>query len=401
MLFTYTAIDQDGHDREGSIEAPSQEVAVSALQRRSLIISKISAAEGKSIFNFNLPMFGRISNKEIVILSRQVATLFEAQVPSLRIFRLLAAESATPVLARILTAVTDDLNSGLLISAALAKHPEVFSDFYINMVKSGEETGKIAEAFTFLAAYLERSHTLSTKARNAMIYPAFVVCSFIGVMILMLVYVIPKLSVIIEETGQEVPIYTKIVLAASDFFVNFGVILLLIFAAAVFFVYRYLQTEAGKLSLSHFKLTTPVVRVLFEKLYLSRIADTLSTMLISGIPMVRALEISAEVVGNSVYRNILLEASVGVKSGSAISALLYKYPEVPSMMIQMIKVGEETGKLGFILDTLSRFYQREVYNAVETLVDLIEPALIVFLGVGVAILLTSVLVPIYNVASGL
>ena len=305
------------------------------------------------------------------------------------------------MLARILTAVTDDLNSGLLISAALAKHPEVFSDFYINMVKSGEETGKIAEAFTFLAAYLERSHTLSTKARNAMIYPAFVVCSFIGVMILMLVYVIPKLSVIIEETGQEVPIYTKIVLAASDFFVNFGVILLLIFAAAVFFVYRYLQTEAGKLSLSHFKLTTPVVRVLFEKLYLSRIADTLSTMLISGIPMVRALEISAEVVGNSVYRNILLEASVGVKSGSAISALLYKYPEVPSMMIQMIKVGEETGKLGFILDTLSRFYQREVYNAVETLVDLIEPALIVFLGVGVAILLTSVLVPIYNVASGL
>ncbi len=401
MIFRYQVTDGAGEEQAGQIDAPSIDLAIASLQRRGLVILDIKPADEPGFWSKTFAFGKSVKNRDIVFLSRQIATLFEAKVSALTSFRLLAAESATPVLARILTAVTDDLNSGLLISAALAKHPEVFSDFYINMVKSGEETGKIAEAFTFLAAYLERSHTLSTKARNAMIYPAFVVCSFIGVMILMLVYVIPKLSVIIEETGQEVPIYTKIVLAASDFFVNFGVILLLIFAAAVFFVYRYLQTEAGKLSLSHFKLTTPVVRVLFEKLYLSRIADTLSTMLISGIPMVRALEISAEVVGNSVYRNILLEASVGVKSGSAISALLYKYPEVPSMMIQMIKVGEETGKLGFILDTLSRFYQREVYNAVETLVDLIEPALIVFLGVGVAILLTSVLVPIYNVASGL
>ena len=384
MIFRYQVTDGAGEEQAGQIDAPSIDLAIASLQRRGLVILDIKPADEPGFWSKTFAFGKSVKNRDIVFLSRQIATLFEAKVSALTSFRLLAAESATPVLARILTAVTDDLNSGLLISAALAKHPEVFSDFYINMVKSGEETGKIAEAFTFLAAYLERSHTLSTKARNAMIYPAFVVCSFIGVMILMLVYVIPKLSVIIEETGQEVPIYTKIVLAAS-----------------VFFVYRYLQTEAGKLSLSHFKLTTPVVRVLFEKLYLSRIADTLSTMLISGIPMVRALEISAEVVGNSVYRNILLEASVGVKSGSAISALLYKYPEVPSMMIQMIKVGEETGKLGFILDTLSRFYQREVYNAVETLVDLIEPALIVFLGVGVAILLTSVLVPIYNVASGL
>jgi type IV pilus assembly protein PilC len=326
--------------------------------------------------------------------------MFEAKVSALSTFRLLAAEAETPRLRKILTTVTDDLNSGVLISAALAKHPTVFSDFYVNMVRAGEESGKISESFNYLAAYLERSNELVSKARNALIYPAFVIGSFVIVMILMMVYVIPKLSAILKDTGQEIPIYTKIVLAASDFMVNYGIILLFIFLAACFFLYRYLRTESGQLNLAHFKLTVPVIKILYQKLYLSRIADNLSTMLTSGIPMVRALDITADVVGNDVYKNILRETSNGVKTGSAISAILYKHPEIPSIMIQMIKVGEETGKLGFILETLSRFYTREVYNAVDTIVDLIEPAMIVFLGLGVGVLLTSVLVPIYNVASG-
>lgn len=401
MIFSYKATTKEGSQQSGVLDAPNVDLAIASLQRRGLIILDIKSTDEENFWSKTFSLGAPVKMKEIVFLSRQISTMFEAKVSALATFRLLASEAENPKLRKVLTMVTDDLNSGVLISEALSKHPQVFSEFYVNMVKAGEESGKISESFSYLAAYLERSHELVSKARNALIYPAFVIASFIVVMILMLVYVIPKLSSILKETGQDIPIYTKIVLAFSDFFVNYGVIILLIFVAIIFFLYRYLKTDSGKLSLSHFKLTTPFVKVLYEKLYLSRIADNLSTMLTSGIPMVRALEITADVVGNEVYKNILMETSFGVKTGSSISSILFKYPEIPSMMIQMIKVGEETGKLGFILQTMSRFYEREVYNAVDTLVDLIEPAMIVVLGVGVGVLLTSVLVPIYNVAGGL
>ena len=401
MIFSYKATTKERNQQSGVLDAPNVDMAIASLQRRGLIILDIKSADEETFWSKTFSIGGSVKTKEIVFLSRQISTMFEAKVSALATFRLLAAETENPRIRRVMTTVTDDLNSGVLISEALGKHPEVFSEFYVNMVKAGEESGKISEAFSYLAAYLERSNELSSKARNALIYPAFVIVSFVVVIILMLVYIIPKLSAILKETGQEIPIYTKVVLWVSDFFVNYGIILLLILMALAFFLYRYLKTASGKLNLSSFKLTTPFIKILYEKLYLSRIADNLSTMLTSGIPMVRALEITADVVGNEVYKNILKEASLGVKTGSPISAILFKHPEIPSMMIQMIKGGEETGKLGFILQTMSRFYEREVYNAVDTLVDLIEPAMIVLLGVGVGVLLTSVLVPIYNVASGL
>ncbi len=401
MIFKYKATTKEGQPQDGTIDAPNVDLAIGSLQRRGLVIIDVRSVEDRGRLNSLLSFGGRrVKMKEIVFLSRQISTLFEAKVSALSTFRLLASEAETPHLRLVLTAVSDDLNSGVLISQALGKHPEVFSDFYVNMVKAGEESGKLSEVFSYLAAYLERSHALVSKARNALIYPAFIIFSFLVVMILMLVYVIPKLSAILLETGQEIPIYTKIIIAISNFFVSYGILLLFLLIVVGFFVGRWLRTKSGQMQLARFKLTVPYVSVLYQKLYLSRIADNLATMLTAGISMVRALEITGDVVGNDVYQSILQEASEGVKSGNAISAILTKHPEVPTIMIQMIRVGEETGKLGFVLDTMSRFYQREVYNAVDTLVDLIEPAMIVFLGVGVGILLTSVLVPIYNLASG-
>lgn len=398
MIFHYKAKTKEGNPEESNIEAPNVDLAISSLQRHGLVILDIKAQEDVAFLN-RLFAWRGVKTKEVVFLSRQIATLFEAKVSALASFKLLAAEAETPHLRKVLTQIGDDLNSGILISEALSKHPEVFSDFYVNMVRSGEESGRLAEVFNYLAAYLERSYALTSKAKNALIYPAFIIFSFIVVMILMLVYVIPKLSTIIKDMGQDIPIYTKIVLGFSDFLVNYGVLFLIIFAVLVYMVVRYLRTEAGKLSLSQAELSIPYVRDLYQKLYLSRIADNLSTLLTSGVSMVRAIEVTSDVIGNAVYKKILKDAGEGVKSGTPMSAVMYKYPEIPTIMIQMLKVGEETGKLGFILDNLSRFYQREVYNAVDTLVGLIEPLMIVFLGLGVGFLLTSVLVPIYNLAS--
>ncbi|MHB8913601.1 MAG: type II secretion system F family protein, partial [Minisyncoccota bacterium] len=231
MLFSYHAIDQDAHEREGTIEAPSRDIAISALQRRNLIISSIESAEKHSLFEFNLPFFHRVSNKDIVILSRQIATLFEAQVSALRVFRLLAAEVENKHLATVLSTVGDDLQGGTPISKALARHPKVFSTFYVNMVRAGEESGKLSETFVYLADYLDRSYDIVSKVENALIYPAFVVAVFFGVMALMLTLVIPKISAVLVDSGQPIPLYTAVIINFSNFLVQYGFFVLVALVA--------------------------------------------------------------------------------------------------------------------------------------------------------------------------
>ncbi len=402
MLFNYTAVDQKGLETKGSIDAISMDVAITSLQRRGLIISAVVPAEAsQSLLSRDFSFFSGVSSKDVVVLSRQLATLFEAQVSALRVFRLLAGETENHALAKALTEIADDLQAGSSISKALSKHPKVFSDFYVNMVRSGEESGKLDEVFMFLADHLDRTYEVNSKAKNALIYPAFVIFTFVVVMVLMLTVVIPKISTILTESGQEIPFYTQVVIGLSGFFVNYGIFLLVAVIIGAFFFFRFAKTDAGKASVDDAKLRIPFVRNLYQKLYLSRIADNMNTMLVSGIPMVRALELTSGVVGNDVYRKILDAATEEVKGGKSVSDALDKHREIPGIMIQMVRVGEESGELGKILKTLSAFYRREVINAVDTLVDLIEPAMIVLLGLGVGFLLASVLIPIYNISSNI
>ncbi|MBI5405780.1 type II secretion system F family protein [Candidatus Kaiserbacteria bacterium] len=401
MLFTYHAIDQDGHERDGTIEAPSQDIAVSALQRRNLIISSIASSEKHSLLDFDLPFFGRISNKDIVILSRQIATLFEAQVSALRIFRLLATEVENKQLAIILSTVGDDIQGGSPISKALARHPKVFSVFYVNMVRAGEESGRLSETFGYLADYLDRSYDLLSKAENALIYPVFVIGVFFAVMALMLTLVIPKISAVLVDSGQAVPVYTKIVISISNFLVHYGIFALIALIALGAYLWQLGKTESGKLVLDSLKLGVPYVGDLYKKLYLSRIADNFATMLLSGVSVVEALDITASVVGNAAYTVVVGEVGVDVKGGASISDAMSRHPEIPGIMVAMTKVGEETGELGKILTTLAKFYNREVSNAVDTLVGLIEPVMIVMLGLGVGTLLAAILLPIYNLAGAI
>lgn len=400
MLFVYKAIDQSGKEVSGTIEAVNNDIAISGLQRRGFVLSSIHPAdEGGSVLTRSIGIFERVKNKDIVILSRQIATLFQAQVSALRVFRLLASETENPALRKVLDEVSEDLQSGAAISKALSRHPKVFSDFYVNMVRSGEESGKLDQVFLFLADYLDRTYEVMSKAKNALIYPAFVIFTFCAVMILMLTLVIPKISQILIDSGQEIPIYTKIVIGLSNFFVDYGFIMAILGAAGVGFLIKFVQSASGGTSFDAFKISVPYVGDLYRKLYLSRIADNMSTMLTSGIPMLRALEITSAVVDNRIFQEALTASLEKVKAGAPLSESLNDHKEIPQIMTQMIKVGEESGNMGEILGTLSKFYQREVTNAVDTLVGLIEPAMIVGLGVGVGTLLASVLIPIYNVAS--
>jgi len=400
MLFVYKTINKNGEREEGSIEAFSMDAAIASLQRKGLAVSSIKPKEEDSDDIFRkIPFLNKVSNKEVVILSRQMSTLFEAQVSALRVFKLIGTEAENPTLRKHLLEIVDDLQGGSSISSALSKHPDVFSDFYVNMIKSGEESGHIDQTFAYLADYMDRTYEVSSKAKNALIYPAFVIFTFIAVMVLMFTVIVPKISVIIKDSAQEVPFYTKVVFWVSDFFTQNWLLMIVGIIAIVGGLMWYRRTEEGSRWISNTRLYIPYVGDLYRKLYLSRFSDNMSTMVLSGIPMLKAIEVTSSIIDNQIYKEILDEAAVKVKGGQALSVALSDKKEIPSILTQMVRVGEETGELGKILKTMSKFYQREVINAVDTLVGLIEPVMIVALGLGVGVLLASVLMPIYNIAS--
>jgi len=401
MLFKYKAINDKGQNKEGEIDAPNRDMAISGLQHRGLVVISINEeTESKSFFHFSF--FERIKMKDIVVLSRQIATLFEAQVSALKAFTMLANNTENKLLGHKLTQIVDDLQAGVSISGALSHHPDVFSDFYINMVKVGEETGKLNQTFLHLADYLDRQYSLTSKTKNALIYPAFVIVTFFIVMTLMFTVVIPKLAVIIQDSGQAAPFFTQIVIAISNLFVHYGFFILILFIFLGIWVWYLSTTIKGKVYLDNLKLSLPGIGDLYKKLYLSRITDNLSTMIDSGVPIIRSIDITAEVVGSLAYKNLLGEVANSLKSGLILSEAFGKFPEqIPKIFMQMVQVGEETGSMGSILKNLTDFYEREVGSAIDTLVGLIEPVMIVVLGFGVGILLVSVLMPIYNMAGSI
>lgn len=401
MNFNYKVIDPTGREISGQIDAVNNDAAVSSLQRRGFIVVSVMADNQKNILQKSFSFFDSVPMKDVVIMSRQLSALFEAQVSALKAFTLMASQTENGLLRFALQTISQDIQGGISISAAMEKHPNAFSSFYVAMVRAGEESGKLTETFKYLADYLERQYELVSKTKNALVYPAFVVVTFVAVIVLMLTFVIPQLSAVLIETGQKLPLYTQAVIGLSNVFVKYWFVLLA-FAILIAGYFWYLAgRESGKKTLDGWKLTLPVFGNLYEKLYLSRIADNLNTMLSAGIPVLRALEITGAVVDNKIYEEILKSAVEDVRGGKQISESFEKYKQIPAIMVQMVRVGEETGSLGQILATLSHFYKREVDNAVDTLIGLIEPVMIVGLGVGVGFLLTSILIPIYNIAGSL
>ncbi|PIR70043.1 MAG: hypothetical protein COU46_03560 [Candidatus Niyogibacteria bacterium CG10_big_fil_rev_8_21_14_0_10_42_19] len=402
MIFNYQAKTPEGEARNGTINAASVDLAIAALQRRNLsIISLKPAGEATPFYKRKIKWLERVKNRDVVILSRQLSTLFEAKVPVVDSFKILAQEAPSPILRQNLLELLDDLQGGLSMSQSMGRHPDVFSPFYISMVKAGEESGKLEQVFSYMAEYLERSYQLITKAKNALIYPAFIMTAFIGVMVLMMTTVIPRLSSILTESGQAVPVYTQVVISVSDFLRFYGIFLLAFLVVAAIFLWKYTKSKTGRVIISSIQLKIPYIGSLYKKMYLARFTDTLQTLVAGGVPVVHALEISGNVIGNEVYRVIIADTVEAVRSGASISDSLARYSEVPTLVTQMIKVGEETGKLDFILKTTSKFYTQEVNYAVDALVTLIEPLMILLLGAGVGVLVASILIPIYNISSSM
>lgn len=398
MKFNYLARDQKGEIQTGAIEASNYSSALKTLQERGLIITRLKSEQKTHILSRNIKLFDRIKRKDVFVLFRQLAILVDADVPIVQSLKILGKQIENQSLKEIVNSVATDIDGGMSLSKALRKHPKTFSLFSINLIKSGEVSGQLQETLNYLADHLEKEYYLVSKIRGAMTYPAFILGAFAIVGTLVMVMVIPNLTSILLEAEQELPWSTKIVIATSDFIRGSGWLIVFFLAIAGIAIARYKKTKNGKFYWDAFKLKMPIFGKIFQKTYLARFSDNLSALVKGGVSIIQSLNIAGQVVGNEVFQQIIFQARDEVKVGKSISLVLEKHKEFPPLFCQMIKTGEKTGKLDVILDKLSVFYGKEVDNIVNNLSQIIEPILIVILGIGVSILVFSVFIPIYSLA---
>lgn len=398
MQFNYQVRTQQGSVEHGTIEAQTKEDAIEALQRTGYFVIDVQDQSQVSAFSSSIKIFRGVPKKQIVIFSRQISTLFQAKVPLLEALKTMMEQVENPNFKDALLDIAKNVDAGAPLSKALAGHKKIFSDFYVSMVKSGEASGKLEEVFGYLADGLEREFYLVQKVRGAITYPAFIMTAFIGIMFVMMIWVVPNLTAVLEETGQELPFLTTIIIAVSDAFASYWWLILAGIFSCIGGIWYFVHTPRGSDLWDTVQLKLPILGGMFRKFYLARFADSLSVLIQGGLPIVQALEITAQVVRNKVYKNILLETIEEVKKGNTISSVFKNKKDIPIMISQMVFVGEETGKLESTLKSAADFYHKEVSVVMDNLVTLIEPFLIIALGVGVALLLVGILMPMYNMA---
>jgi len=401
MKYKYKARNQAGALQEGTVEASTISNASTLLQRHNLIVVALEPQKESNPLEGLTRLWEGVSGKEFVIFSRQMAVMVEAKVPLLSALKGIIEQTENPYFSGILSAVLADVDEGKSLSDSLRRHPEVFTDLYVNMVQSGELSGNLQLSLENLADNIEKNYALTQKIKGVLYYPAFILSAFFLVGFLMITFVIPKLTEMLKETDAKLPITTQALMWIGSFMQHYWWAVLIIIIAAIAGLVYYVRTDDGKKEFDVIKLKIPLVGKVLKYVYLARFSENLSTLVRSGIPIVSALQISGRIIGNIVYEKHISEAADKVKTGGTMSEVLAQKKDFPSLMTQMIKVGEETGKLDTTLDTMAKFYTREADQIVSNLSAIIEPVLIVILGVGVGVLVFSIIIPIYNIAQGI
>ncbi len=397
MNFLYQAKTKTGGFAEGKIDAPSEDQAIVLLQQKNLYVISLAPEDKGFLKSDLLSFFNKPSRKDLIVFTRQLATLIDADVPLIEGLTILGKQSERESFRNVVSAMVASVEGGASLSIAMSEHSKVFNQFYTSMVRVGEVSGKLQETFLYLADYLERTASLNSKIRGALFYPIFVLSSLVIVAIIMMTTVIPQLLTIIKDSGvTELPLPTRMLIFVSNFFSHYIVLILIVGIVLIIGIYQYVRTAQGRLMWDRFKLSIPRFGRIVRDLYLSRIAETLSTLVRSGVPILESIEITSAVVGNEVYKGILLEARANVQSGGTLSKTLAEYPEFPTLVSSMLATGERTGHLDTMLANILKFYRTEAENDVQNISQLVEPVLVLILGIGVGALVAAILLPIYS-----
>ncbi|MEO7084490.1 MAG: type II secretion system F family protein [Gemmatimonadaceae bacterium] len=392
--YTYTARAVNGELKSATIDAPNKDEVLKQLRLQRLNVVKIdegTAQKKKSL--------GSIKMRDIVIFTRQFSTMINSGLPLVQALDILATQSENPALKDVTRQVVFDVESGNTVADALRKHPKAFTDLYVNMVAAGEAGGILDIILMRLAVFMEKNDALVRKVKGAMIYPSVIMTVAAIAIIVLLVFVIPTFQTMFSSAGIALPLPTRIVIGASHFLRLYWYVLVAIIGVAFFAVKRYYATSDGKLVIDRLLLKAPVLGDVLRKSAVSRFTRTLGTLISSGVSILDGLEITAKTSGNRVIQDAIMESRASIAGGETIAAPLKKSAVFPPMVISMISVGEQTGGLDEMLTKIADFYDEEVDAAVSGLLALMEPVMIVFLGVVVGGMVIAMYLPIFDMVN--
>ncbi len=394
--FKYTAKDQNGNTVTGVLEAPDQAQAVGAVRKMNLVPVSVSLSSK----GFSLTIFRKrnASLDDMVIFSRQLATMVDAGIPLVGALDILQDQADNKFFSGVITKVRNDVESGSSLSDALAKHKNVFSSLFVNMVKAGESSGMLDEIMDRLAEYMEKTSALNKKVKSALIYPAVVTAMALAITLLLLLKVIPVFKTIFADFGAQLPAPTAALLSVSDFLQRYILVIFIAVVLAATALGRYFKTEKGSLRIDRFLLKMPIFGILFSKVAVSKFTRTLSTLIKSGVPILSAFEIVGKTSGNRVVEMAIDDVRKNVREGENIAEPLAKSKVFPPMVTRMVAIGEQTGQLEKMLSKIADFYDQQVDAAVSGLTSLIEPLIIAFLGIVIGGIVICMFLPIFKMS---
>lgn len=402
MKYIYRAKDKQGNIKTGKVEARSLDVAINILQGYGLIVVEIAPERKATILDGIFGRQARVSKKDLSVFLRQFATLLQSQVPLIEALRTLYLQAATPTIKDLVFELISDLDAGLPLSKAVGKRDDVFGEFYSQMIKSGEITGRLEEVLVYLADYAEHENDLRNKMKSASTYPVFLFSTFILISVVITVSLAPQMVSIFEEFGTTPPLGTKILIFIGEFFSSWGIVVGALLLGLIWLLLNYFRSAEGRRFLGIYMLKVPILGEIYKKIFITRFCETTGTLVLGGIPIVTAFEVAGEATGNYVYQSIGYKVADNIRRGESISKTLENYHVyLPPLVSQMTAVGESTGRLDFILKIIAGYYQKEVDRALASMVDLLQPILVIIIGILVAFLVSAVLLPIYQLAQGI
>jgi type IV pilus assembly protein PilC len=392
--FTYTARALNGDLKTATIEAPNRDEVVAQLRKQRLNVVKID--EAKSAANTQKKKGGKITMRDIVIFTRQFSTMINAGLPLVQALDILAKQSENKALKDVTLAVVFDVESGHTVADALRKHPKAFTDLYVNMVAAGEAGGILDTILMRLATFMEKNDALVRKVKGAMIYPGVIMSVAAIAIVVLLIFVIPVFEKMFASVGLALPLPTRVVIGMSKFLTSYWWAVLAGLYGSGMFLKKYYASNDGKLVIDRLMLKAPILGDVLRKSAVSRFTRTLGTLIGSGVSILDGLEITAKTSGNRVIQDAIMESRASIAGGETIAAPLQKSQVFPPMVISMIAVGEQTGGLDEMLSKIADFYDEEVDAAVSGLLSLMEPVMIVFLGVVVGGMVVAMYLPIFD-----
>ena len=396
--YAYRVRDRQGKLLGGTLEADSEQAVVAKLRQLGYAPVSIEAEKGAGLkAEVRLPGSGRVKLKDLAVFSRQFATMINSGLSLLRALTILGEQTANKKLAQIIVLVRAEVEKGISLSAAMAKHPKVFNRLYVSMVRAGEIGGFLDQVLVQVAETFEKEVALRGKIKSAMTYPVVVFIMVVGIVAAMLVFIVPTFEGLYESLGGKLPLPTQLLINASNILRKFFLLVIGAVGVLVFAFRRWKATQKGRYAVDKFKLKVKVFGPLFHKTALSRFSRTLSTLIRSGVPILQALEIVGETVNNAVISRAVHDVQDSVREGESLATPLSKHATFPPMVVQMMAVGEETGALEVMLAKVADFYDQEVEAAVASLTSLIEPILIAVMGAAVGGMVVALYMPLFNI----